>query len=100
VETIVELYSFVKFQVAAGQEGAAEDPLRSVLAATRTEPGCVSIHAFQGIREPQVFYIHSHWKSEEAFEAHAKLPHTIQFLQTMDTLIDQPREVMRTRLFA
>ena len=96
----MEISSFVKFRAVAGQERAAEDALRAVLAATRKEPGCVSIHAFRGIREPQVFYIHSQWKSEEAFDAHAKLAHTVQFLQTMDTLIDQPREVVRTRLIA
>lgn len=89
---------FVRFHAAKGNEAAAAEALRAVVAATRQEAGCQHINAFQRIRDPQIFYIHSRWKSEEALQSHAQLPHTVSFLKQMDVLTDQPREAMRTEL--
>jgi len=46
-------------------------------------------------RDPRLFYIHSRWKDETAFEHHAGLPHTIRFVARGEPLIDQPLDVMR-----
>lgn len=94
----MEIYSFVKFRAAVGKENAVVEAIHSVLAATREEAGCVRIQAFRGTNDGRIFYIHSRWKSAEAFEGHAKLQHTAEFLQKMDGLIEQPREVTRTEL--
>jgi quinol monooxygenase YgiN len=94
----VEVFAFVRFHAAAGNESAVEEALRDVLRSTREEEGCMSIHAFRGMRDPQIFYIHSKWESEEAFNVHSKLPHVAKFLERMDTLIDRPREATRTKL--
>ena len=94
----MELFSFVRLHAAEGKERAVEEALRAVLRASREEAGCMSIHAFRGTRDPRVFYIHSRWKNEETFELHATLPHTGRFLQQMEGLTDQPREVARTEL--
>ena len=67
-----------------------------MLGPTRNEPGCIRIHAFHSIRDGRLFYIHSKWKDEEAFENHAQLPHTVRFLTRMETLIDHAFEVNRT----
>lgn len=94
----MHLHSFVRFHAAVGKERPVEEALRAVLAASRKEAGCLNIHAFRGKRDPRIFYIHSQWSSEEAFETHAKMPHTVLFLREMDELIDQPRDVTRTEL--
>jgi len=60
------------------------------------EPGCIRIHAFRSVRDGRLFYIHSKWKDEEAFESHAQLPHTMRFQKRMETLIDHGFEVNRT----
>ena len=94
----MEVFAFVRFHAGAGNENAVEEALRDVLRSSREEPGCASIHAFRGMRDAQTFYIHSKWKSEEAFDIHAKLPHTLKFVERMDALIDRPREATRTKL--
>ena len=64
------------------------------------EPGCLSIHHFRSIPDPQLFYIHSRWKDEAAFERHAGLPHTVRFLERVEPLIDHPLDVARTEQIA
>jgi quinol monooxygenase YgiN len=44
----------------------------------------------------QLFYIHSRWKDEAAFEAHATLPLTPRFIERVETLIDHPLDATRT----
>jgi quinol monooxygenase YgiN len=91
----VALYIFARFHARSGCEGEAAEALCEVLAPTREEPGCLSIHAFRSIRDPRLFYIHSRWEDEAAFEAHAGLPHTLRFLERVQPLIDHPLDVTR-----
>jgi quinol monooxygenase YgiN len=46
--------------------------------------------AFQSVRDPDEFYIHSRWQDTAAFELHAELPHTLRFVQTVEPLLDHP----------
>ncbi len=55
----MELFSFVRFHVRAGQERALEEALREIVPASREEAGCLEIHAFRSTRDAQLFYIHS-----------------------------------------
>lgn len=95
-----EQYAFVRLHAREGQEDAVEQALREVVTATRTEPGCLSIHAFRSMRDRRLFYIHSHWVNAAAFQEHGKLPHTLRFLERVDALLDQPREATRTEMIA
>jgi quinol monooxygenase YgiN len=45
-----------------------------------------------------LFFIHSRWVDEAALQAHAGLPHTARFLEWVDALVDQPRDVTRTEM--
>jgi quinol monooxygenase YgiN len=92
----MDLFIFARFHARPGQEGAAAEALLEVLAPTREEPGCRSIHAFRSTRDPQLFYIHSRWQDEAAFDRHASLPHTARFVARMEPLIDHPFDVART----
>ena len=91
----MELFIFGRFHALAGHESAAADALLDVLAPTRGEPGCLNIHAFRSSRDPQLFYVHSRWKDETAFERHAGLPHTIRFVARVEPLIDHPLDLTR-----
>ena len=91
----MEIFIFGRFHARAGNEGAVAEVLLDVLAPSREEPGCVSIHAFRSARDPQLFYIHSCWKDEAAFDRHAGLPHTLRFLERVAPLIDHPLDVTR-----
>jgi quinol monooxygenase YgiN len=94
----VDQYVFVRLHAREGEENSVKQALRDVLAPSREEAGCLSFHIFRSARDPRLFFIHSRWADEAAFQAHALLPHTLQFLQRVDALLDQPREVARTEM--
>jgi len=91
----MELFIFARFHARGGHEEAVAQALRDVVLPSREEPGCVGIDAFRSTRDPQLFYIHSRWKDEAAFEAHAGLPHTVRFVGTIEALIDHRLDVTR-----
>jgi quinol monooxygenase YgiN len=91
----VELFIFARFHARLGQEGALAEVLHDVVGPSRAEAGCLDIHAFRSTRDPRVFYIHSRWKDEAAFEVHAGLPHTVRFVGRVEALIDHPLDVIR-----
>ncbi len=69
----------------------------SSLEPVRREAGCLSIHAFRSIREDRLFYVHSIWRDDAAFELHAQLPHTVAFIDEVTPLIDHPVQAIRTQ---
>jgi quinol monooxygenase YgiN len=91
----MELFIFARFHAREGREAAVAEALRAVVAPTRAERGCVGIGAFRSTREPRLFYIHSRWVDEAAFETHATLPHTVRFVERVQPLIDHPFEATR-----
>lgn len=91
---------FVRLHAREGAERAVEAALREVMGPSREEQGCLSFHLFRSMRCPRLFFIHSRWVDEAAFEKHAELPHTVEFLKKVDVLLDQPREVSRTQIIA
>ena len=92
-----ELYIFARFHARPGLESEVAEALLEVIGSTRQEPGCLRVHAFRSLRDPRLFYIHSRWRDEEAFELHATLPHTVRFLERVEPLIDHALDIARTR---
>ncbi|HUB13003.1 MAG TPA: putative quinol monooxygenase [Acetobacteraceae bacterium] len=91
------LFIFARFHARDGQTEAVAAALRAVIPPTRAELGCLGIDAFRSTRDPQLFFIHSRWSDEAAFETHATLPHTVRFIAIVQTLIDHPLDVTRTQ---
>ena len=91
----MELYIFGKFLVLDGKEGVFEAALGEVVTATRGEAGCLEVHGYRGVRNARLYYLHSRWKDVEVFELHAKLPHTEKFLEQVEKLLAEPRDVKR-----
>ena len=96
----MELFIFGRFHARPGDERAVEKALRNVVAPSRQEAGCLSIHAFRSARDPRLFYIHSRWVDEAAFDIHAGLPHTVRFIEQVQRLIDHPLDVTRANLLS
>jgi quinol monooxygenase YgiN len=96
----VERFVFVRLHAREGEEKTVEEALHEVMGPSRAEPGCLDFHVFRSLRDPRLFYIHSRWVDDAAFEGHAVLPHTERFLKKVDALLDQPREVSRTEMIA
>jgi quinol monooxygenase YgiN len=93
----MELFVFARFHARQGHEKEVAAALRNVVGPSRAEPGCLFIQAYRSVREPLLFYVHSRWKDEPAFDIHASLPHTQRFVQQVEPLIDHPLEVARMR---
>lgn len=94
----MQLFFFARFHVRSGGEGAAEEALLAVLAPTRDEPGCLGINAFRSTQDARLFIVHSRWTDEAAFELHTTLPHTVNFITRMESLLDHPAEFTRTEV--
>ena len=94
----MELFIFARFHARPGQETGVDTALRKVIAPTRQEPGCVSIHAFRSIRDERLFYIHSRWVDEVAFDEHVGQPHTKQFIEEVQPLVDHELDTTRANL--
>ena len=93
----MELFVFARFHAREGQEDAVAALMRNQLSPVRAEPGCVAIDAFRSTRDARLFYFHSRWINEAAFDTHAGLPHTARFLERVQPLIDHPLDVTRTK---
>lgn len=94
------LYIFARFHARAGQEQAVADALAAVIPPSRAEAGCLGIRAFRALRDGRLFFIHSRWKDEAAFERHATLPHTVEFIERVSAAVDHPLDVNCTRAIA
>ena len=92
-----DFFIFARFHAKEGQQDAVAASIREVLSSTREEPGCLYIDAFGSIRDARLFYVHSRWQDEAAFDHHAQLPHTLRFLEKVQPLIDHALDVNRTR---
>ena len=92
----MELDTIVRFLAKAGREDEVAEVMREASEAVRAEPGCVYIAYFRSTRDLRLFFIHSRWKDEAAFEVHAELPHTLRFLERIEPLLDHELKVERT----
>jgi quinol monooxygenase YgiN len=93
----MQLFVFIRFHALEGREDAVATAIREVIVPSRAEAGCVAIEAFRATRHSRLFYIHSRWIDEAAFDDHAGFPHTVQFLAKIPLLVDHPVEVVRTK---
>ena len=93
----MSIHTIVRLEPLPGKEAAFREELLRVIEASRAEIGCLSIHAFESLREPSVFAIHSEWADEAAFELHATLPHTVRFLAAVQPLLTHSVQALRLR---
>jgi quinol monooxygenase YgiN len=91
------MHFFVRLEPHPGKAAEFREEMLRVIEITRIEKDCIAIHAYESLREPDVFAIYSEWTDEAAFELHARLPHTVRFLEAADKLLTHPVEGLRTR---
>src|SRR5580692_12665300 len=91
----MELFIFARFHAREGQEAAVAEALREVSGPTQAEHGCLFQKAYRSTRDGRLFYVHSRWRDEAAFELHAQLPHTLRFLDCVKPAIDHELFVAR-----
>jgi quinol monooxygenase YgiN len=96
----LSLHFIVRFEPLPEKDTEFREELLRVIEPSRAEIGCLALHAFESLREPHVFAIHSEWVDETAFELHAQLPHTVRFLAAADRLLTHPVQGLRARQIA
>jgi quinol monooxygenase YgiN len=89
-ESTVEIFVFARLHARPGRQRNVQQAMLEVGEPTRNEPGCLSHGAFQSVRDPDEFYIHSRWQNLASFDHHAKLPHTVRFIDCLGPLLDHP----------
>jgi quinol monooxygenase YgiN len=94
----MEITIFARFHALERKEEAVSSELREAVTRVRSEPGCLRIEVYRSVRDPRLFWLHSSWVDEEAFDKHAARPDTNQFVERVQHLIDHPFDVTRTRL--
>src|SRR3954451_19198497 len=82
----MELFIFARFHARPGNEDAVAAAIAEVIPQSAAEAGCSSIRAFRSTRDARLFYIHSRWVDEAAFELHAEMSHTVRFLERVELL--------------
>jgi quinol monooxygenase YgiN len=87
----------IRFDPLPGKETEFREALLRVIEPARAEAGCVGIHAFESVREPVAFAIHSTWVDEAAFDLHSRLPHTVRFVAEAERLLGRSLEGLRSR---
>ena len=93
----MELFIFARFHAREGKEAELAAVLGKQVPFARAEPGCRMIDAYRSTRDSRLFYIHSRWADEAAFEVHAELANTVEFVARVEPLIDHPLDVTRAR---
>jgi quinol monooxygenase YgiN len=91
----MKLFIFARFHAREGKEDALTALLREQIELVRTEPGCLEMGVCRSVRDPRLFWIHSRWVDEAAFNIHANLPNTDRFVERAEQLIDHPFDVTR-----
>ena len=96
----MSIHFLVRLEPLSGKHAEFREELLRVVTTSRTEVGCLAIHAFESLREPFEFAIHSEWADGAAFELHATLPHTVRFLRAAEKLLTHPVQGLRSREIA
>ncbi len=96
----MSVHFIVRLVPRSGAVAEFRDELFRVVPPSRAEPGCLSIHAFESLREPPEFAIHSEWADEPAFERHAQMPYTVRFVEAAEQLLTHPIQGLRSREIA
>lgn len=94
---VEELFIFARFHARQGKKDRVTVLLRNETAAAKGDRGCLAHQAYHSTRDSRLFFIHSRWADEAAFEAHLKEPHTIQFADDVGPLLDHELEVVQSR---
>jgi len=92
-----ELFIFARFHAREGEVDAVEVALQEEIPQARDDPGCLAIDSYRSVLDPRLFFIHSRWTDEAAFDRHAQTDHTVKFIRRIELAIDHALDVNRTK---
>ena len=78
-----------------GKEARLRQELKSLVAPTRAEAGCLRYDLHESTTEPGWFLLYETWKSEEDLAAHFQTPYLKSFFQLIPELADGASEITK-----
>jgi quinol monooxygenase YgiN len=87
-------------QVQAGKEEEAVSLLKELVAATRTEAGCLRYELLQNSVVAAEFVLLEEWQSEEDFNHHMQTPQVQEALLEGEMFLVHPPDIRRYQLLA
>ena len=80
-------------EIAEEDIDAAVAAATEMMAETAKEPGCIAYEFAQVLGRPGRFRLYEEWDSEEALEAHFRMPHMARFREALGTLTILSRDL-------
>jgi quinol monooxygenase YgiN len=77
-----------KLKAKEGCEEQLGAMLRSLLAPTRAEKGCINYDLHRSHDDPGLFIFYENWESRPLWEAHMKSPHLVEFSEKQGALTE------------
>lgn len=93
----MSMHFVVRFEPKPGCEAAFRLALTRLVGPSRAEAGCRRFQVFESLQEPMVFAVHSEWVDEAAFERHASLSDTVNFIAAARELLTHEVRGLRLR---
>lgn len=88
------IVSITTMRARDGQVEKLTDVLTALVAASRTEAGCVQFDCLTGEEDPLEFALYGRWASASAFNAHLRASHIDVLHSLSDELTDRAPQVV------
>jgi quinol monooxygenase YgiN len=77
-----------------GKEDALERQLRTLVTASRAEPGCLTFALHHSADQPGDFFLHEIWSSEAALAQHRKTAHFLRWVGLQSAILESRRRFL------
>lgn len=82
-----------KVKAKDGMVKEVKQELMSLVATTRSEPGCIDYNLHQSTDDESLFMFYENWTSKQALDEHIEKPHLQAFIAKAETLLAEPLDV-------
>jgi quinol monooxygenase YgiN len=82
--------SVIRMLIPAGKSGEVLKIVGSVVELCRDDPGCLSCHIYEDLREENVFMLEEAWKFKEDLDTHLRTDEYRNLLMVLDLALEEP----------
>jgi len=82
-----------KFKLRPGKKDDFMNLAQSVIGPSRKEKGCVSYNLYSPVENPEAFMFFEEWADQDAFDAHLREPHFIEFADESKDMLEGDMDV-------
>ncbi len=82
-----------RIKAKAGMEEKVKQELLSLLAPTRSEPGCINYDLHQSKEDGAVFVLYENWVSKDELDKHLAMPYLQAFLGQAEEILAEPVDI-------